>query len=199
MHRIFKSTPIALAALLAMSGAPAQGEFSFDACFSRCMEVSRPSICSRRCGRRYTIWKWRQLHSVGDAADAQSVRRPLKRRTTIVAASYQKFVVPRSMFSGSESRIATMNFVNADCSPGPLPNVRVVTQPSNGELRMEPIKYAVNRQANDVRAHCNGKIVDAVAVFYKSREQYVGADKAVLEVDFKHGTIHRYTYAIDVR
>jgi hypothetical protein len=107
--------------------------------------------------------------------------------------------VGRSALSGNESRIAAMNFVNADCSSGPLPQVRVVTPPGSGELRMEPIKYALNRDKNNSRAHCNGKIVDAVAVFYKSKSEYAGADQVVLDVDFKVGEAKRFIYAINIR
>jgi hypothetical protein len=105
----------------------------------------------------------------------------------------------KEAFSGSESRIAAMNFVNADCSPGPLPEVRIVTPPSSGDVRMEPIKLAVSRDKSNARAHCNGKIVDAVAVFYKSKSDFAGADKVVLDVDFKAGTVKRYIYAINIR
>ncbi len=108
-------------------------------------------------------------------------------------------VVDRGAFSGSESRIAAMNYVNTDCSSGPLPEVRVVTAPSGGDLRMEPIKYAVNRKKTNARAHCNGQIVDAVAVFYKSRSDFTGMDNVVLDVDFKAGSIKRFIYAIDIR
>jgi hypothetical protein len=101
--------------------------------------------------------------------------------------------------NGVESRIAAMNYVNSDCSSGPLPEVRVVTPPASGELRMEPIKLAVSRNQSNSRAHCNGTIVDAVAVFYKSKEKYVGIDKLVLDVDFKSGTAKRFFYVIDVR
>jgi hypothetical protein len=105
----------------------------------------------------------------------------------------------KQAFSGNESRIAAMNVVKADCSPGPLPEVRVVTPPSSGDVRLEPIKHAVNRDKSNKRSRCNGKTVDAVAVFYKSKSDFTGADKLVLDVDFKAGTIKRYIYAIDIR
>jgi hypothetical protein len=105
----------------------------------------------------------------------------------------------KQAFSGSESQIAAMNIVKADCSPGPLPEVRVVTPPSSGDVRLEPIKYAVSREKSNPRAHCNGKTVDAVAVFYKSKSDFTGADKLVLDVDFRAGTVKRYFYAINIR
>jgi hypothetical protein len=112
---------------------------------------------------------------------------------------FEEVRADKSALSGSESRIAAMNYVNMDCSSGPLPEVRIVTPPGSGELRMESIKYAVSRGAKNARAHCNGKIVDAVAVFYKSKADYAGSDEVILEVDFRAGTVKRFVYAIDVR
>jgi hypothetical protein len=108
-------------------------------------------------------------------------------------------VYEKEAFSGSESRIAAMNFVNADCSGGPLPEVRVVTPPSGGDVRMEPIKHTLNRDKKNHRAHCNGKIVDAVAVFYKPKSDFTGADQVVLDVDYKAGAIKRFMFAINIR
>jgi hypothetical protein len=108
-------------------------------------------------------------------------------------------VYEKEAFSGSESRIAAMNFVNADCSGGPLPEVRVVTPPSGGDVRMEPIKHTLSRDKKNHRAHCNGKIVDAVAVFYKPKSDFTGADQVVLDVDYKAGAIKRFMFAINIR
>jgi hypothetical protein len=206
MHRIVNQirskliAPGALATLLTLAAPmPAQADPQYDACFSRCMQANDPYHCSHGCSLGHGRWKWQQLQSGGQTTDEQPARRPRKRWSTIVAASYKKVELSKTTLSGSESRIAAMNFVNTDCSPGPLPEVRIVSSPSSGELRLEPIKYPVSRKDKSNLAHCNGKVVDAVAVFYKSKAQYVGADKVVLDVDFKHGTVNRYTYSIDVR
>jgi len=105
----------------------------------------------------------------------------------------------RSLFSGNESKIAAMNYVNRDCSSGPRPEVRIVTPPSNGTMRLEPIAHVLDRKKENSRSHCNDKTVDAVGVFYKSKPNYTGADKITLDVDFRHGRVNRYTYAIEVR
>jgi hypothetical protein len=102
-------------------------------------------------------------------------------------------------FSGNEFRLAAMNNVNADCSSGPVPDVRVLVRPANGELRIEEARTVVDRDADNRRAHCNGKEVDARAIHYKSAAGFVGQDKIAVEVDFKTGTVRRYTYVIDVR
>jgi hypothetical protein len=51
----------------------------------------------------------------------------------------------------------------------------------------------------NARSHCNGKTVNAVGVFYRSKANHAGADSVVLDVDFKHGRVNRYNYAIAVR
>lgn len=190
------AAPLAMMAPLALAGAmPAQGDPRYDACFSRCIKSPEdPYHCGQWCAEAHTAWKWQQMQSGAGTADGQTSRRPAK----ATAVSFTTSEHQKSALSGSETRLAAMNSVNADCSPGSLPKVRVVTKPASGSVRIEPVKITVNRQATNHRAHCNGKIIGAVAVLYKSKEQYVGADKVVLDVDFRNGGVNRYTYTINV-
>jgi hypothetical protein len=105
----------------------------------------------------------------------------------------------RSVFSGNETRLAAFNYVNADCSAGPLPDLRIVTAPSHGAYRLEPTTIQIDRKQDDARASCNGKPVSAVAVHYKPTAEFVGGDNLVVDVDFRNGTVRRYIYAINVR
>ena len=107
--------------------------------------------------------------------------------------------VKKDVFSGTEFRVAAMNYVNADCSSGPIPDVRIVAQPANGELRTEQIRYIVDRAANNSRHHCNGKEVDALGLFYKSRDGFTGQDQIAVDVDYRNGTVRRFLYVIAVR
>ena len=115
------------------------------------------------------------------------------------AAKSASVQIGREVFTGNESRIAAMNYVNADCSPGPVPGLRIVTAPQNGEYRLEEITIPVDRRANDTRASCNGKPVTAVGVFYKSKAGFNGEDTMAIDVDFKSGFIRHYDYKITVR
>jgi hypothetical protein len=115
------------------------------------------------------------------------------------AAKSSSAQIGREVFTGNESRIAAMNYVNADCSPGPVPALRIVTAPQNGEYRLEEMTIPVDRRANDSRASCNGKPVTAVAVFYKSKAGFNGEDTMAIDVDFKSGFIRHYDYKITVR
>jgi hypothetical protein len=116
-----------------------------------------------------------------------------------IAKSLPEMTLNKQLFSGAESRIAAMNYVNTDCTSGPVPSLRIVTPPKNGEHRLEEITYLVDRPAGNSRAKCNGKPVTAIGVFYKSNADYVGQDSIVIDVDFKDGTVRRYNFKITVR
>jgi hypothetical protein len=133
----------------------------------------------------------------------QTGKHVAKRRHSPVRASKQEAstqeTVSRSVLGANESRIAAMNYVNADCSPGPLPVLRIVTPPKNGDFRLEELSIALNRPPGNARAKCNGTPVQAVGVFYKAKPEYAGDDAMVIDVDFRHGSVKRFIYAISVR
>jgi hypothetical protein len=105
----------------------------------------------------------------------------------------------REVLSGGETRIAAINWVNADCSSGELPTVRVVTSPQNGTIRMEQTTIPIDRPKSDTRSSCNGKPVQALAIIYKPNAGYVGTDDVVMDVDFHMGGVRRVNYKITVR
>jgi hypothetical protein len=129
-------------------------------------------------------------------AVAQDAKKPAK---ADIARPIPETVVNRDAFAGNEIRIAAMNYVNADCTSGPLPLLRIVTAPQNGDQRMEEITIPVDRKSDDRRASCNGKPVQAIGVFYKSKDGFTGKDNVVIDVDFKAGTVRRFNYRISVR
>ena len=105
----------------------------------------------------------------------------------------------REVFADSESRIAAMNWVNADCSAGELPSLRFVMPPKSGATRTEEVTLPVDRPKDDARASCNGKPVKSLALFYKPNTGYTGLDTVVIDVDFHKGNIRRLNYKITVR
>jgi hypothetical protein len=107
--------------------------------------------------------------------------------------------ITRDVYSGKEERIAAMNYVYADCSSGPPPDLHVIAAPKNGNYRFETTTIPVDRRADSSRAACNGKPVNAVAVYYTANDAFTGGDSMVIDVDFRNGTVRRYDYAITVR
>lgn len=132
-------------------------------------------------------------------SNADIANKPNASAQQAAASAIQETPLNRDAFTGNETRIAAMHYVNTDCSSGPLPDLRIVTAPQNGEYRLDKIIYAVDRKPDDPRASCNGKPVDAVGVFYKSKPDFTGEDGLVVDVDFRTGTVRRFSYKIMVR
>jgi hypothetical protein len=116
-----------------------------------------------------------------------------------VAAQQTKPVSKKSMFAGSESRLAAYHIVWTDCSAGPLPDYRMVTKPTKGNVRLEPVTIPIDRAADSGRAHCNGKPTSALGLFYRAPDGFVGVEKLTIDVDWRDGNIDRYIYEITVR
>ena len=102
-------------------------------------------------------------------------------------------------FSGSESRISQLYLVQADCTAGPQAEWRVINKPKHGELRFERMTMPISLTASSPKAHCNGKPIDAIGVYYKSKDGFVGEDRITLDVNHNVGFVSRYVYVVDVR
>jgi len=105
----------------------------------------------------------------------------------------------RVMFSGNEMIMSVFNTLASDCVASVRPDVRVVTPPANGTLRYDAVVAAVERPPGDFRETCNGKRVISTGIFYKPKPGFVGADTAVIDVDFRQGFVGRFSYDIEVR
>lgn len=116
-----------------------------------------------------------------------------------VSPKISSMTVVREIFSGSESRIAAMTYINPDCSSGLAPEVRIVSPPANGDVRLQQETAPLARGPNDPMARCNGKPADGVTIYYKSKSGYTGTDTVMVEVDFRHGTVRRFLYSLNVR
>src|SRR3982750_3310317 len=71
------------------------------------------------------------------------------KRTAVVIPAVEERSFKKNVFAGNEARIAAMNVLNADCTAVAVPDVRVVTQPAKGELRLETLQIAIDRDKND--------------------------------------------------
>jgi hypothetical protein len=135
---------------------------------------------------------------LGLALHTPAVAQSEAKKAALVIPAVPETHLKKNVFAGNEAQISAMHGVRANCKSAELPDVRVVTAPSKGEVRFETVQLAVDRDKDNNRAHCNGKLVQAVGVFYKAKED-TGRDKLVLDVDFKNGTVKRFSYSVDVR
>lgn len=106
--------------------------------------------------------------------------------------------VRRSLFSGSESRLAELGWISPDCTPS-TPEVRMVKPPEHGSARFEEAVTAVAGEMTPLQRQCRGKPIYAVRVFYKANEDFSGTDGFSIDVDTKIGFVKRYTFRVDVR
>jgi hypothetical protein len=107
--------------------------------------------------------------------------------------------VRRAVFSGNEVRLGMLWAVEENCQGAPVPDVRILKQPPNGELTFREMDSVIELRKDNVRARCNGKPITGVGVFYKSRSDYTGMERMEIEVDYKIGLLRRYTFVINVR
>jgi len=123
-------------------------------------------------------------------ASAQKAKHQVAEQAPVIAK--------RSLFSGTESRVAELGWLRPDCTTS-TPDIRVVKEPSHGELRFEEGKAMVSGDQSALQKQCNGKPVDALRIYYKAGADYAGTDAFTVDVDTKLGFVRRYVFTMDVR
>lgn len=114
------------------------------------------------------------------------------------AAEEAPVIAKRSLFSGSELRVAELGWLSTDCTAS-TPDIRVVKTPSHGELRFEEAKAVVSADQTALQKQCHGKPIDALRVYYKANTDYAGGDSFTIDVDTKLGFVKRYAFTVDIR
>ena len=114
------------------------------------------------------------------------------------AAEQAPVVAKRSLFGGSELRVAELGWLSPDCTTS-TPDIRVVKTPSHGEVRFEQAKAVISADQTALQKQCHGKSVDALRVYYKANSDYTGDDAFTLDVDTKLGFVKRYVFTLDIR
>jgi hypothetical protein len=100
---------------------------------------------------------------------------------------------------GERVRVGFSYHVNADCSSAGEIKSRVLEQPKNGVLEMVTEKGFTNYPKNDQKYKCNETQSDVKAYYYKSREDFKGKDRFVVEVFYSTGNYRERLFNIDVR
>ena len=101
--------------------------------------------------------------------------------------------------SGERVRTGFSYDVNADCSSRGEIKSRLLEQPKNGAVEMVTEKGFTSYAKDDQRYKCNEKQSDIQAYYYKSREDFKGKDRFVVEVFFPGGLYRKRFFNIDVR
>ena len=105
--------------------------------------------------------------------------------------------VERSAKGSAAKSIQVGLFLNvqADCTSGPLPAIRMVSAPANGLIT---IKQAKVRATN--YKQCLALEVPGFIAFYQSKPNFAGIDLAVIEVKYPQGRteLQRITITVGV-
>jgi hypothetical protein len=101
--------------------------------------------------------------------------------------------------SGERLRMGFSYDVNPDCSPTGQIKSRLLEQPKNGVAEMVTEKGFTAYAKDDQKYKCNEQQSDIQAYYYKSREDYKGKDRFVVEVFFPNGSYRKRIFNIDVR
>ena len=94
---------------------------------------------------------------------------------------------------GKQARLALIGNVSKECTPGPKPQVKVVTPPKNGTLSIRSGKTKPGSLAR-----CPTLEVPAEGVFYTSNPSFNGTDEVVYSVARADGRNQMVTIRITV-
>jgi hypothetical protein len=82
----------------------------------------------------------------------------------------------------SDIQVGIYVSIKADCTPGPLPSIRLASPPENGKVTVKQAKVTATNYKQ-----CLGLEVPAFVAFYYPRSDFVGVDVLTLEVRFPGG------------
>ncbi len=105
----------------------------------------------------------------------------------------------RIALSGERVRIGFSFDLNPDCSSKGEVKSRLLEQPKNGVVEMVTEKGFTLYAKDDQKFQCNEKQSDIQSYYYKSREDFKGKDKLVIEVFYPSGSYRKRLFNIDVR
>ena len=101
--------------------------------------------------------------------------------------------------SGERVLIGSSYHVNPDCSSAGEIKTRLLEQPKNGVVEMVTEKGFTGYAKDDQKYKCNEKQSDLRAYYYKSREDFKGKDRFVVEVFYPRASYRKQIFHIDVR
>jgi hypothetical protein len=107
--------------------------------------------------------------------------------------------VNKVALSGERVRVGFSFHVNADCRSAGEIKYRMLEHPKNGVAEMVTEKGFTGYPKDDQRYYCNDTKTDVQAYYYKSREDFKGKDRFVVEVFYSNGNYRERLFNIDVR
>ena len=102
----------------------------------------------------------------------------------VSAAHAQSGAIERQIkaMPGRDARVAVYTSIQADCTSGPLPAIRLALAPQHGTVS---VRRATLKATNFKQ--CLATEVPALVAFYRANQNFDGADSFDLEVNFAGG------------
>ncbi|MCC2653033.1 MAG: hypothetical protein K0Q60_3196 [Microvirga sp.] len=95
--------------------------------------------------------------------------------------------------TGKTVRLAVLTNVSRECTPGPLPEIRVTVPPKHGTLAIRR-----GRARAGALPRCPNLEPPLQGVFYQSQPRYIGPDRVSFEVERSNGQAQSITINITV-
>ena len=84
--------------------------------------------------------------------------------------------------SGKDIRVGVYINVRPDCTPGPLPTIRLATPPAHGKVTVKKANFNATNYKQ-----CLALDSPAYVALYRSDKDFFGTDSVVLEVSYPGG------------
>jgi hypothetical protein len=107
--------------------------------------------------------------------------------------------ISRVVAADQDRRLDFLYSINPDCTSIGYATVRIVEQPKHGAITIENSTGFTNFPAANLRAECNKRRSDGVAIIYKPEAGYTGPDSADFDAIFATGNLSKRHYTIEVR
>jgi hypothetical protein len=107
--------------------------------------------------------------------------------------------ISRVVAADRDMRLDFLYSINPDCTSIGYATVRIVEQPKHGAITIEDSTGFTSFPADNLRAECNKRRSDGVAIIYKPEPGYTGPDSADFDAIFPTGNLSKRHYTIEVR
>lgn len=111
------------------------------------------------------------------------------------APAHAQTVTTRSetVSSGKVVRLLVAPNLKKDCSAGSMPEIKIAGAPKNGQL-----KTTTKKLKTPTSYRCPDKEAQVAAVFYKSKADFTGTDRVLIEVKTAEDTVEKQDIRITV-
>ncbi|TPM28279.1 hypothetical protein [Mesorhizobium sp. B2-3-4] len=113
------------------------------------------------------------------------------------AASNRSFTYQKTALSGHDVYFFGGASLNVDCSSEGRDDVRVVSGPSHGNVKLVHDKVFTHYGKSNDRAKCNSHKVNGIKALYRSSPGFKGWDQVTISVHTYSG--NAYTYVTNIK